>query len=51
MKLQDVGLIGLAVMDQSLVLNMERNDFGRYDSGTEEVIGDKVFSSVFNMTS
>ena len=28
MKLQNVGLIGLAVMGQNLVLNMERNDFG-----------------------
>jgi 6-phosphogluconate dehydrogenase len=28
MKLQDIGLIGLAVMGQNLVLNMERNDFG-----------------------
>ena len=28
MKLQDIGLIGLAVMGQNLVLNMERNGFG-----------------------
>lgn len=28
MKLQDIGLIGLAVMGQNLVLNIERNDFG-----------------------
>ena len=28
MKLQDIGLIGLAVMGQNLVLNLERNGFG-----------------------
>jgi 6-phosphogluconate dehydrogenase len=28
MKLQDMGLIGLAVMGQNLVLNLERNNFG-----------------------
>ena len=28
MKPQDIGLIGLAVMGQNLVLNMERNGFG-----------------------
>jgi 3-hydroxyisobutyrate dehydrogenase-like beta-hydroxyacid dehydrogenase len=27
MNLQDIGLIGLAVMGQNLVLNMERNGF------------------------
>ena len=40
MKLQDIGLIGLAVMGQNLVLNMERNGFGvtvynRTDSSTK----------------
>ena len=28
MELQDIGLIGLAVIGQNLVLNMERNGFG-----------------------
>ena len=50
MKLQDIGLIGLAVMGQNLALNMERNGFGvavynRTESITTAfMITEKVFS-------